>query len=183
MAFLSQDKLIGFKYIGKNVQISELAVFFNKQNISIGDNSRIDAFCIISANEVEIGKHVHIASHVTMTGHAKISIGDFSGISVKCSLFSSNDDYSGNFMSNPTVPIQYKNVVSGNIEIGRHVIIGCNSVILPKLRITDGVSIGAQSLVKKDILQIGIYVGNPCKFIKEKSTKMFELEKQLSQNS
>lgn len=181
MSFLSQDKLTGFKYIGKNVKISELAVFFNKQNISIGDNSRIDAFCIISAGEngIEIGKHVHISVYVSMSGKSKITISDFSTISGKCSLYSSSDDYSGNFMTNPTVPTHLTNVEHGDIFIGKHVIVGCSSIILPNVNIVDGVSIGAMSLIKKDILKIGIYAGNPLKFIKEKSTNIFELEKEI----
>ena len=65
MAFLTEIALKehGFKRLGKGVKISSKASIYNAGNISIGDNTRIDDFCIISAGEegIEIGRNVHIA--------------------------------------------------------------------------------------------------------------------------
>ncbi len=48
----------------------------------------------------------------------------------------------------------------GKTRIGNNVSIGSNSTILP-VNITDHVVIGAGSVVTKDILEPGIYAGNP----------------------
>lgn len=50
MSFLSDSELrkIGFKKLGKNVKISEKASIYNPEKIEIGDNSRIDDFCLLS---------------------------------------------------------------------------------------------------------------------------------------
>ena len=48
----------------------------------------------------------------------------------------------------------------GKTRIGNNVSIGSNSTILP-VTITDHVVIGAGSVVTKDILEPGIYAGNP----------------------
>jgi acetyltransferase-like isoleucine patch superfamily enzyme len=49
--------------------------------------------------------------------------------------------------------------------IGNHVSIGSNATILP-VSICDGVVIGAGAVVTKDILQPGIYAGNPARLIR-----------------
>ena len=50
-------------------------------------------------------------------------------------------------------------------NIGNHVSIGTNATVLP-VRIVDGAVIGAGSVVTKNILEKGIYAGNPAKRIK-----------------
>ena len=69
MAFLSDEQLaaLGFKSLGKNVRISDKASIYNPENIVIGDNSRIDDFCVISGR-VEIGRNVHIAIFFNVAG-------------------------------------------------------------------------------------------------------------------
>jgi len=50
MAYYTEEQLqnLGFKYIGKNVKISDKASIYNCDQIEIGDNSRIDDFCVVS---------------------------------------------------------------------------------------------------------------------------------------
>lgn len=61
MAYLTRTELenLGFKHLGQNVKISDRAAIYNPESISIGDNSRIDDFCIISGTIV-IGNFCHI---------------------------------------------------------------------------------------------------------------------------
>jgi acetyltransferase-like isoleucine patch superfamily enzyme len=47
-------------------------------------------------------------------------------------------------------------------EIGDHVSIGSNATILP-VKIVPGTVIGAGAVVTKDILEKGVYAGNPAK--------------------
>ena len=179
-------KTLNFRKIGKNTLISKKTSFYGANNISIGDNCRIDDFCILSSGSSEgfdIGNYVHISNSVSITGKGKVTIGDYAALSGKVSVYSSTDDFSGEFMSNPCVGnfnIELTNVYSNHVYIGKHVIIGCNSVVLPKAYIADGISIGALSKVNKKLEKIGIYQGNPLKFFKEKSLRFLELEKQIA---
>src|SRR5690606_408256 len=102
-----------FAKVGDNVFLSDKASYYNCKNIIIGDNVRIDDFCVISAGAggIEIGSCVHIASHCSLVGAGKIIFNDFSGISSRVSIYSSSDDYSGSCMTNPTVPLLFRNVV------------------------------------------------------------------------
>jgi acetyltransferase-like isoleucine patch superfamily enzyme len=51
-------------------------------------------------------------------------------------------------------------------QIGNNVSIGSNATILP-VKISDGVVIGAGSVVTRDISEPGIYAGNPSKLIRK----------------
>jgi galactoside O-acetyltransferase len=79
-------------------------------------------------------------------------------------------------MTNPTIPAKFTGVTHGKVFIGRHVIVGCNSVILPNIALADGVAIGALSLVNKDCAAFSIYSGHPAKRIKERSRNLLVLE-------
>lgn len=173
--YYSDDELelIGFKEIGKNCKISRLSSYYNVKNISISNNTRIDDFCVISAGEegIYIGNYVHISTHVSICGKSKITIGDFSCVSFKSTIISSCDDFSGDYMANPTISEKYTNVLHSPIYIDTHVIIGAYVFIMPNVNICENVSIGAYSFVKKSIINQGIYCGNPLRYLKSKSEK------------
>ncbi len=80
--FYTNDELqkIGFKSLGKNVLVSRLASVFSPELISIGDNSRIDDFCVLSGN-ITIGKYVHISTHCDLFGIFNIFLDDYSYLS------------------------------------------------------------------------------------------------------
>lgn len=50
MLFLTEEQVrsIGFISVGSNLKISDKASFHDPYKIEIGDDSRIDGFCIIS---------------------------------------------------------------------------------------------------------------------------------------
>lgn len=183
MGFLSSDqiKTMGFQSIGENVLLSDKASYYNCQNISIGNNTRIDDFAVLSAGKggIVIGQHVHIAIGVSLVGAGKIILGDFSGLSSKVSVFSSNDDYSGNFMTGPTLSSIFTNVTDAQVSIGKHVIVGAGTVILPGVIIEEGCAVGALSLITKDCKEFGVYIGTPVKRIKERSRKIIEIERRF----
>lgn len=180
MAFLSQIDLEkkGFANIGKNVSISDKATLYNCPKISIGNNVRIDDFCVLSAGEngIYIGNYIHIAVFTSLIGKGKITLSDFCNLSSRVSIYSSTDDFSGNTMTNPLVPEEYKKVSHGDVFLGKHVIVGSGSVILPNVVLEDGVAVGALSMVKEDCKYFGIYMGNPAKKIKERKQDLLELE-------
>jgi len=168
-----------YKHLGDNVKISPLASIYGASRISIESNSRIDDFCVLSAGleGIEIGRNVHLAVMCSLIGQGKIKIGDFCNLSSRVSIYSSNDDYSGEFMTNPTVPEQYRNVDHRGVTLESHVIIGSGSVVLPGTKIGEGSAIGALSLVKNNLEPFGIYAGSPSRKIKSRSRRIIDLEK------
>lgn len=182
-SFYSEKELktLGFKSIGSNALISRKISFYGIARISIGNNVRIDDFCVLSAGKggIEIGNHVHIAIFSSLQGEGKITLQDFVGISSKVSIYSSNDDYSGEFMSNPTVPAKFTRVTHADVIIGKHVLIGSGAVVLPGITINTGAAIGALSLVYENCDEFYIYKGNPAKKLIRRSKKILDLEKEF----
>lgn len=178
MPFLNNDALInlGLKYFGKNVKISDKAVIHGPELIEIGDNSRIDDFCVISGN-VRIGTNVHIAVFCNVAGgEAGITLEDFSGLAYGCHVFSQSDDYSGRSLTNPTVPDIYKKELKAAILIERHCIVGCNSVILPGVTLREGTAVGAMSMVTKTTAGWSVYFGAPARRLKSRAKDLLALE-------
>lgn len=186
MAALDRQTIenMGFSFVGKNVLISDKASFHNCKNISLGNNCRVDDFCVISAgkNGINIGNNVHIAVYTSLIGAGEITLSDFSNLSSRVAIYSSSDDYSGETMTNPTVPSEYTGVIHKDVYLGKHVIVGSGSVILPGVRLEDGVAIGALSLVTKSCKEFGIYAGNPARFVKERKRDLLKLERALLNN-
>jgi galactoside O-acetyltransferase len=180
---LSRNALeaIGFASIGADVHISDKASFYGAGRIKIGNHVRIDDYCVLSAGEggIEIGNHIHIAVYTSLIGAGKITLADFCNISSRVSIYSSSDDYTGGSMTNPTVPDEFKNVQHAPVALGRHVIIGCGTVILPGITLEEGVAVGALSLVNKNCKSFGTYVGNPARRIKDRKRDLLVLERQL----
>lgn len=183
MAFLTRQQLLemGFSEMGDNVLISDKASIYGAERITIGNHVRIDDFCVLSAGSggIEIGNYVHIAVYVSLIGAGKITLSDFCGLSSKTAVYSSNDDYTGESLTNPMVPEKYTKVEHSDVFFGRHALVGAGSIVLPGVTVGEGVSVGALSLVNKDLEPFGIYIGTPARRIGERKKKLLELERLL----
>lgn len=170
---------LGLAHSGRNVFISRRAVLAHPERIHLGSYVRIDDFTLITAgHSVSIGDHVHLGSSVTIAAAAPVSIGSFSGLSAGVKLFTTDDDYSGSFLTGPTVPAEYTNIKTAGVKLGEHCVIGSNSVILPGAELEDGVVVGALSMVKERLGGWAIYGGVPAAFLRDRSQKLLALAKE-----
>ena len=183
--FYTQKELKKFKFLslGKNVLIKKNAGLYFTENISIGSNVRIDDNVIIVASNkkspIEIGNYVHIAANCHLAGSDGIEMMDFSGLSPGVLIFSGTDDYSGNKLTNPMIEKKYTGGPNGKVKLCKHVIVGASSIVLPKVTINEGSSVGALSLVNKNCDSWGVYAGIPVKKIKNRSKNILILEKKF----
>jgi sugar O-acyltransferase (sialic acid O-acetyltransferase NeuD family) len=108
-------------------------------DVEIGEGSFIGAYSILTTN-IKIGKHALLnrGNHI---GH-DCEIGDY-------------------FSAMPGT------IVSGNDKIYDLVYLGTNSSIREKIKITNSVTIGMNSVVVNNIEESGVYVGVPSKKIKD----------------
>jgi virginiamycin A acetyltransferase len=111
---------------------------------SIGRYSKINHaiignFCSISW-DVTVGATSHPLTHLSTHAFPYVS-------------------YAGGFVKSST----QKKIVT---YIGNDVWIGCNSVIMPGVRISDGAVVGAGSVVTKDVPPYAVVAGVPAKIIK-----------------
>lgn len=186
MAILERSgvEAIGFASVGRNVLISDRASFYGAPRISIGDNVRIDDFCVLSAGAggILIGNYIHVAVYSSLIGRGRITLHDFCNVSSRVSIYSSSDDYSGATMTNPMVPEEFTGVTHADVIVGRHVIVGSGSVVLPGVTLEEGVAIGALSLVRGDCRAFGIYAGIPAQYVRERKRDLLDAEKRLLAN-
>lgn len=152
-------------------KIYDLAKVVGYDNFTLGIDSQIDDFCFINAgNKCIIGRNVHIASFTSIVGGGECYIDDFSGLSAGCRLITASDDFTGPYLTNPTVPSEYTNVKSGVIRIGKHAIIGTNCVIFPNVTIGEGCAVGAGAVIRKDLEPWTVYasINGKLKALKER---------------
>jgi acetyltransferase-like isoleucine patch superfamily enzyme len=175
-------RTLGFASIGTNVRIARACTIIGPENISLGDHVRIDPYSILVASgpgKLEIGSHVHVGGWGFLSANEGLVVGDFCGLSQGVRIYTRADDFSGDFLTNPTVPAAYTNVRGAAVCLQRHVIIGSGSVILPGVTIGEGSAVGALSLVKRDLEAWGIYFGSPARFLKPRSRGLLDMEAAL----
>lgn len=141
------------------------AKIVNDHNFTLGALSRIDDFVFINAGQgCHIGRNVHIASFCSVIGGGECIIKDFAGLACGVRIITGSDDFTGSYLTNPTVPKEFTHVHIGKVHIGKHSIIGTNAVIFPDTVIGEGCAIGAGCIVRGTLEPWGIYVGfNPKK--------------------
>lgn len=166
---------LGFAEVGKDIRISRKCSFYGSSQMRIGSNVRIDDFCILSGS-ITLGSHIHIAAYCGLFGGAGITMDDFSSLSSRVSVYSVSEDYSGESLTNSTIPIDFRKVDSAPIRIGRHVIIGSGAVVLPGAEIGEGVAIGALSFVRENLQAWNIYAGVPIRRARERSRALLQQE-------
>lgn len=112
-------------------------------------------------------KYLDPTVHFDGTDYTKIIIGDNVTISKEVLLLT--HDYS---ITSALVSIgnridrgQGELYIVENISIGDHSFIGAKSILLPGTKVGNNVIIGSGSVVKGDIPDYSIMIGNPCKRI------------------
>lgn len=143
------------------VKTFEFTKIIGLENIEFGSNIIIDDFVLIQAKApMKISSFVHIASFSSITGGGECVLGEFSGVSSGARIITGTDDFKDFGFGNPTVPEKYRNLKRGKVLVGKFALIGANSVILPDVRIGEGVTVGAGSVVSRDLEPWSIYIGN-----------------------
>jgi galactoside O-acetyltransferase len=122
-----------------------------------------------------IRSNIHISSYSAIYGAKGVEMEEFTGISPRCTIFSSTDDFSGNFLISPTVPKEFTNVTGGKVSIKKYSQIGAGSIIMPNITINEGVAVGAMSFVNSNLEEWYIYAGVPVKKIKKREKKCADL--------
>ncbi|MDD3382229.1 MAG: acyltransferase [Bacilli bacterium] len=179
-SFLSEEELksLGLNSYGKNVLISRFARIYSANKISIGSNVRIDDFCILSG-KINLGNNIHIAAYAAMyAGDAGIEMHDFSGLSSRVTVYAVTDDYLGDYLTNPTIPSNFRNVISEKVIIKKHALIGATSVVLPGVILEEGSAFGSMTLINKSSLPWSVNVGQPARYVKERSKNLLLLEEE-----
>jgi acetyltransferase-like isoleucine patch superfamily enzyme len=183
LGYFKTDELrsLGFKSVGENVMIAKNATIIGIHNVAIGSNVRIDANVAIIASQgfLRLGSFIHIGGACHLSCGGGVTMEDFSGLSQGVRIYSITDDYSGGSLTNPTVPSKFLNPTIARVRLGRHVIVGSGSVVLPGIDVGEGTAIGALSLVTRSTDEWSIYSGVPATRRKDRSRTLLKMERDL----
>lgn len=113
-----------------------------------------------------VGKHVFIGDNVRIdSGHSDlIYIDDYAHVTGGCRLLCHQRNLRGYRVGDNAASLPYR---LGEIHIGKGVMIGMESLIMPGVSIGDGAIVGAYSLVTKDIPAWTIATGRPAVVVKQ----------------
>ncbi len=179
-SFLSNIELkeIGFASVGQSVMISRKASFYFPERISLGNNVRIDDFCVLSActnGYIKMGSFIHIGAHCLIEATAGVEMQDFSGLSGRCTIYGSEANNSGKHLTNFGVPSTLRSIKSSSILLKEHAVIGASSVLLPGVSMGLCSAVGAMSLVVDTVPDFEIHAGIPAKFVKRRADNIITL--------
>lgn len=168
-SFYSECELqeIGFLSVGKNVLISRKCSIYSPEKISIGNNVRIDDFCILSGS-IKLNSNIHISAYCALYGAKGIELMDYTGMSPRSTIFSAMDDFSGEYLIGPVNPIEKTHVTGGKVILERFVQLGASTIVFPNLILNEGCVTGAFTLVNHDLDSWSIYIGQPARFLKNR---------------
>lgn len=175
-SFYTESELLelGLKSFGKNVLISRYAQIYSPEKISIGNNVRIDDFCILSGN-VTIGSHIHIAPYCALYGGVfGIEMKDYTGLSARVTIYSAIDDFSGEYLIGPIHDSRCTNVTGGKVILNKYSQIGSGAMLFPDVVVGEGAVLGAMSMAKYNLEPWTINAGIPAKFIKERTKSLLK---------
>lgn len=139
-------------------------------NVSILQHLRIEAWkknplqmepCIVIGDDTNIEQNVHI------TAAESVLIGKGCSILGGVVITDIHHEY-----SDPTVPPSHQNIVTSPVKIGDQTFIGMHAVALPGVTIGKHCVIGANSVVTDDVSDYTVVAGVPAKPIKRYDIKM-----------
>lgn len=167
--------------VGRGVNVHRSVILIGAERMTFGDHARIDCFSLISAGAegVQIGRNVHLAAGVYIFGSGgRVLIEDFAGLSARTSVYTATDDFKEGYLTGPTVPLKFRKVTSGPVVVGRHVIVGTGTVIMPGVTVGKAAAVGAQSFVRKNVGEFEIVAGNPLRVLGTRDRRILDLERE-----
>jgi galactoside O-acetyltransferase len=174
-SFYTKEELLslGLKSVGENVSLSRKCSIYGAENIKLGNNVRIDDFCILSGN-ITIGNFVHIgAMSMLFAGEYGIEFERNTGLSPRCTVFAMSDDFTGEFNGLPTLSFE-RNIKGAKVLFKYSSGAGTGCTIMPGVVFGEGSFAGAMSYVTKSLDDWYIYTGNPAKKIVKRLKEMIQ---------
>lgn len=181
-----------FKYLGKNFLINIGVIVEGPSEISIGDNVRIDSYCIISAGKIKnkkknfhinsnkksisigsltIGKNVRINARSSIYAYGGVNIMDDCVLSEGCKIFSSTHIPNDLTDTKKIIKINHANnymdspSVSSSIIISNNTFLGVETLIMPGTFVGANSFVAPKSFLKNTFKENSFISGSPAKRI------------------
>ena len=149
--------------IGSDPKIGEFCYIHPK--VRIGHNVTLRSYIELREDTV-IGDHCYIDSGVKTSG--KCVVGNNVTLRYDCIIARGVVIGDNTFISPQlmTENLDHRGKELGGAKIGKNVFIGTNVTLAAGITVCDGAIIGSKSNVRKDITEVGVYIGNPARKVK-----------------
>lgn len=175
---------------GTNVVFGQGVVLRHPHKIRIGSDVVIDDGCLLDAkggegSGISIGDRVFVGRNTILScKNGSIELRDGANIGFNCEVFSASRVVVGahalvaaycyliggdHDFSDPTVPIQALGRSSKGIEVGEGSWLGAGVLVLDGVRIGSRAIVGAGSVVKVDVPDLGVAASRPAKLVGTRS--------------
>ena len=157
-----------FKECGTGVRIGRNFTVDGAENITIKDEVKFGNGCdlIASGGKIHIGEECRFNNRVTLNSAVagRIIFGKKCIVGPNTIIRSAN-----HIVADINTPIVDQGHEGGDIIIGNDVWIGAGVIILPNVKIEDGVIVAAGSVVSKSFKSNQVIAGVPARVIKERN--------------
>lgn len=162
----------GFAAVGEDNRIFDQTRITAPGQISLGSHIVVDDFVFLQGGQgLEIGDYVHIASFASISGGGEGMVGAFSGIASGARVFTGTDLADGSGLIGPGVPPELRAIERMRTELGKHVFVCANAVVLAGVTVGSGAVVGAGGVVTEDLEPWTINVGCPARPVKIRPSK------------
>ena len=132
-----------------------------------GENCRIDAFVTVTGR-VKLGDCVHLSTGSAIFGTHGVEIGRGCSLSPGAKIFTATDDIHSDALANPQ--LHGREDKCGGVRMGEFSVVGANSVVLPNVTIGNQVQVGANAVIRTDVPDNQVWVGNPGHYLCPRAT-------------
>jgi acetyltransferase-like isoleucine patch superfamily enzyme len=155
-------RAFGFKAVGENVSIAKTCKIIGLENITLGDDCRVDDFtALIATGPLVIGNRVHIHSYCQIGSRGSVTLDDYSALASGCLVYSASDDAMGRYMVGGVVPEHCTKPKIAPVRLARHAVAFARCTILPGVTMHEGAIACAHSLVSRSLPEWMIAQGSP----------------------
>lgn len=131
--------------------------------LKIGRGSRVGINTVlVHPWKIKIGKNSKINENGYLDGRGGLVINDNCSISIYSKILTATHNFDDESME----------YVKKNVTLNNHCFIGMGAIVLPGTDIAAGAIIGAGCVINGQIEEKGIYVGNPAKLVRNRSSKL-----------
>jgi len=128
----------------------------------------VDRLDVFHPERLFLGDYAHIGSHCVFNACGGIRIGDNTFLGPFVYIYSSTHNYD----DGQAIPFGLHEYARP-VDIGPHVWIGGNVVIVPGVTIGEGAVVGAGSVVTKDVPAGAIVGGAPARILKQRNMEIY----------
>jgi galactoside O-acetyltransferase len=162
----------GFASVGEDIRIFDMTRITAPEQMSLGSHIVVDDFVFLQGGQgLELGDYVHVASFASISGGGKGRVGAFTGIASGARVFTGTDLADGSGLIGPGVPPELRAIERRSTELGRHVFVCANAVVLAGVTIGTGAVVGAGGVATEDLEPWTINVGCPARPVKTRPSK------------